>query len=125
MSGHVVRYRAAECRGAVPVGRVTVGVPAVTRGQAVVVADVALVDVRSRPRRSHLVIAGKWPRGGVVAPGSRRKRRGGRVAVRAIRGGKRRARRRVDGVIGGAVVGRMAISVPASRRSPEVVSTRG
>ena len=57
----MVGNRSTECLRAVPVIRVATGTPAVTGGQAIVVAGVTLVAVGDDTGGRHLVIAGERP----------------------------------------------------------------
>ena len=109
----VVRDRAAERLGAVPIGGVAAGVVAIGDAQTVIVADMALIAIRSRTRGTHLVVAGEDPTGGSVAPRGRGEGRRRRVAVAAIRGEKHRACGGMHRVIGAAVIGLMAAGVAA------------
>jgi len=89
---HVIGHRTAKGGGAVPVRGVATGVIAVRHRQAVIVVHMALVAIGGSSGRRHLVIAGQSPAGRGVAPRSRGIRRCRRVAVRAIRERKGRAR---------------------------------
>ena len=104
----MIRNRPAEGRRAVVVRDVAIGRVTVRIAQAVVVAGVALIAIRSRTRGTHLVVADEGPSSGSVAPrGGGEGRRGG-MAVCTICSGKCRAGRGVHRVIGGAVIGGVA-----------------
>jgi len=80
----VVRNRSTEGLRTVPVTRVATRAPAITRGQAIVVAGVALVAVGDDAGGRHLVIARERPVRGVVTPRGGCERGCRRMTVRAI-----------------------------------------
>ena len=104
----MIRNGAAQGRRAVVVRDVAIGRVTVRIAQAVVVAGVALIAIRSRTRGTHLVVAGQGPPGGSVAPGGGGEGRRCGMAVGAIAGSESRAGRGVYRVIGGAVIGGVA-----------------
>ena len=99
---------AAQVRRAVVVGDVAIGRVTICVTQAVVVAGMALIAIRSRTRGTHLVVAGQGPTGGSVAPGGGGEGGRGGMAVGAIAGSESRAGRGVYRGIGGAVIGGVA-----------------
>lgn len=66
--GHVIGNGAADRGGTVPIRDVAAGVVAIRDGEAVIVADVALIAVGDQTRGRHPVVAGQSPTGRSVIP---------------------------------------------------------
>src|ERR1700756_3752067 len=101
----VVRYRATQSGGALPIGLVAeIACGVRGRTQRVVVAGVALVAIGGYTGGSHLVVALEGPTSRGVVPGGGGEVGGGGVAIGAICRGEGCARRRVHGIIRAAVI---------------------
>ena len=107
----VIRNASTQVGGVVVIGLMAGPANRVPQGQIVVVADVALVAIGGRASGSHLVVALQSPTRRSVAPGSCGEGCGGGVTVRTVCGSKRRTRRRMHRIIGGAVIGGVAAVV--------------
>jgi hypothetical protein len=127
----VIRNASTQARGAVVIGLVAGPANGVSKGQIVVVADVALVAIGGRASGSHLVVALQCPTSGAVVPGSGGKGRGGGMAVCAVRSGKGTTGSggsgRVHRIIRGAVIRGVAavVGVSTARRKAEGVVAIG